>query len=180
MIVMNSGSQLSEMTTISHFNFICICSCVLWTQQQVGVAAARSCAPDSDKGTARPGWEERSSRGEGKTTKGCTTVMVKLGRKQLVWKLGWLQSNMFSQRVHMVQALERRNRRSLATPVNCSESCPNIHPWYFDVIQLADVTLTAEGAYRLWNTSQNVNLVFFQLLGCTNQLHHHNICLYTS
>ena len=30
MIVMNSGSQLSEMTTISHFNFICICSCVLW------------------------------------------------------------------------------------------------------------------------------------------------------
>ena len=33
--------------------------------------------------------------------------------------------------------------------------------------------LTAEGAYRLRNASQNVNLVFFQLLGCTNQLHHH-------
>ena len=33
--------------------------------------------------------------------------------------------------------------------------------------------MTAEGAYRLWNASQNVNLVFFQLLGCTNQLHHH-------
>ena len=30
MIVTNSGSQLSEMTAISHFNFICICSCVLW------------------------------------------------------------------------------------------------------------------------------------------------------
>ena len=29
-IVTNIGSQLSEMTAISHFNFICICSCVLW------------------------------------------------------------------------------------------------------------------------------------------------------
>ena len=34
MIVMNSGSQLSEMTPISHFNFICTCHglCLLFGQ----------------------------------------------------------------------------------------------------------------------------------------------------
>ena len=42
MIVMNSGSQLSEMTTIPHFKFICICSCVPWVSLSLLVM---SCLP---------------------------------------------------------------------------------------------------------------------------------------
>ena len=72
----------------------------------------------------------------------------------------------------MQKQLTKRHHLSSSQKVDLAQNSPNDQALN-TLLKRCNIALTAEGAYRLRNASQNVNLVFFQLLGCTNQLHHH-------